>query len=168
MASAQITLTVTDMAVHIDRLAAEHDVAVTWRDSGGRADTDQRRIAIRPVRSEVTYAVALHELGHVLAEGGRGRFWMDLDAEVCAWDWALRNADTVGPRFRATVKRGLQSHYDWVLWKRDCAARSFQAYSAAILNGNGLPSLPPSDSSFWALERNGCLCPEAHEGICPQ
>jgi hypothetical protein len=167
MASARITLTVADMAVHIDQLAAEHDVAVTWRDSGSNAYTDQRRIAIRPVRSEVTYAVALHELGHILAEGGRGRFWMDLDAEVCAWEWALRNADTVGPRFRAAVRRGLQSHYDWMLCKRDCIPRtlSFQAYLAAR---NGLPSLPPSDSRFWPLLRKGCLCPEAHEGTCQQ
>jgi hypothetical protein len=154
------------LAAHIDRLAAEHDVAVTWRDSGGKAHTDQHRIAIRPVRSEVTYAVALHELGHILAEGGQGLFWMDLDAESCAWEWALRNADTVGPRFRVTVKRGLQSHYDWVLRKRDCTPRtlSFQAYLAAR---NSSPSLPPSDSRFWALKRNGCLCHEDHEGACP-
>lgn len=159
-------MTVAEMGMHVDRLAAEHDVAVMRRDSGGKADTDQRRIAIRPVRSEVTYAVALHELGHILAEGGRGRFWMDLDAEVCAWVWALRNAGIVGPRFRAAVKRGLESHYRWVLRERNCTPRtlSFQAYLAAR---KSVPSLPPSDDRFWTLKRNGCLCPEAHEGACP-
>jgi hypothetical protein len=158
-------MTVADMGAHIDRLVAEHDVAVTWRDSGGKAYPSERRIAIRPVRSEATYAVALHELGHILAEGGRGRFWMDLEAEVCAWEWALRNADTVGPRFRAAVKRGLESHYRWVLRKQDRAARTydFRSYLAAV---ESTPKLPPGDSRFWALKRNGCLCPEAHEGAC--
>jgi hypothetical protein len=154
-----------DMAARIDRLAAEHEVAVTWCDSASKAYTDQRHVAIRPVRSEVTYAVALHELGHILAEGGRGRFWMDLEAESCAWEWALRNAGTVGPRFRATVKRGLQSHYNWALRERNCTPRtlSFQTYLAAK---NSALSLPPSDNRFWPLLRNGCLCPEAHEEFC--
>lgn len=168
--SGRSAATVAYMATHIDRLTTEHVVAVTWRGSGGKAYPDQRRIAIRPVRSEVTYAVALHELGHILAEGGQGRSWMeangyDLDAEVCAWMWALGNASTVGPKFRGAVRRGLGSYYRWVLRKQDYAAQThdFRSYLAAVGNA---PKLPPGESRFWALKRNGCLCPVAHEGTC--
>ena len=38
-----------------------------------RASRSARRVAIRPVRSSVTYAIALHEIGHILATQGYGR-----------------------------------------------------------------------------------------------
>jgi hypothetical protein len=49
-----------------------------------------RQIAIAPVVGEVSYAVALHELGHVL--GRYQKSWVILTRERYAWHWARDHA----------------------------------------------------------------------------
>ena len=52
-------------ASHIASFTESHDIEIVSHSSGGRAYRRKKRIAIREVKSPVTYAIALHELGHV-------------------------------------------------------------------------------------------------------
>ncbi len=61
-------MSATEMAKHIEGLCAAHQIEVSSHSRGGRAYRRTRRVDIRPVRSAVTYAVALHEFGHILGE----------------------------------------------------------------------------------------------------
>lgn len=123
------------MAAHVDRLAARHNIRIGSHSRGGRASPLERQIDIRPVRSTVTYAIALHEIGHVV---GRGRSGPRLESEAAVWRWAIRNAlpGTVDHVFAAKVRESLASYRDW-------AVRRGQ--------GPGCPKLPAHDHTFWTL-----------------
>ena len=56
--------------------------AIRWR--GGRI-----AISIPPIRGQVSYFIALHEIGHLV---GRGRSAPRLEAEANAWVWALQHS----------------------------------------------------------------------------
>jgi len=69
------TPSIADMQRHIDELAARHEILLDTR----RVKRTERAYALRaaefpaadevqtpPIRSAVTYAVALHEIGHIL------------------------------------------------------------------------------------------------------
>lgn len=66
-----------------------------------------RLCVVAPIKDETQYAVALHELGHVLAPLGviddgelrdrAGRWRIKLDEETAAWDWAQHYALTWTP-----------------------------------------------------------------------
>ena len=84
------------MAQHITELTTAHDIQVNhlrssrnaWaiREADGGAD----EIIIPPVRSEITYVTALHEIGHIL-----GRYQNSPRVAVrerWAWHWAKANA----------------------------------------------------------------------------
>lgn len=78
-----------NLAAHIAQLAKLHAIEIAPRASyGGRAFKRTRRVCLRPIRSQVTYAVALHEIGHVAGRQPRTR----LDREAAAWIWARSNA----------------------------------------------------------------------------
>ena len=61
-----------DYAAHIARICKIEDIEVRSHSSGGRAWRKKRLIAIRPVKSAVTYAIALHEIGHILGPRQNG------------------------------------------------------------------------------------------------
>jgi CRISPR/Cas system-associated endonuclease Cas3-HD len=75
--------------MHIQRICKVEDIAIESHSRGGRAYRRQRRIKIRPIKSAITYAVALHEIGHILGPRQNGT---RLDKEVGAWEWAEANA----------------------------------------------------------------------------
>ena len=77
-------------AEHVNALLEMHGVSVEWKEGyfKGRAWRRERKIKIAPVRTAVTYAIALHELGHVLGRQSGLR----IDREVQAWEWAEANA----------------------------------------------------------------------------
>ena len=90
------------MAQHITDLTTAHDIQVThlrssrnaWaiREADGGAD----EIIIPPVRSEITYVMALHEIGHIL-----GRYQNSPRVAVrerWAWQWAHDNVLIWTPR----------------------------------------------------------------------
>jgi hypothetical protein len=116
-------VSVQEMAEHITRLAQVHGVTVTSHSTGGRAWRKTRRIAVRPVKSDKTYAIALHELGHVLGRTGPRR----LDKEVFAWDWAYQHALIWTDTMDAERARCLQSY---VVWAQRKQARTGKVYLA--------------------------------------
>lgn len=103
----------TEMADHIAALAAELGITVEGHTTGGRAYQGSRKVKIRPVRSEITYAVALHEIGHI-AIGNRSRAIGRLAEEAEAWEWARSNAlewtDRMSEKAEACVTSYVRSY----------------------------------------------------------
>ncbi len=110
--------------------------------SRGRAEVRRRNgrrtIAIRvpPVRGQVTYFVALHEIGHLV---GPGRSGTRLEKEAAAWRFALHMA-LVEPTdaCRRRIGRRLRSYVTW---------------AEARQHRRRPPVLPAPDSPFWPLLR---------------
>jgi len=80
-----------EMAEHVLRLCEEHSINIEWSATRKAwAAACFELIHIPPVRSSASYAIALHEIGHVL--GPHQRTSVVLTAERGAWRWARRNA----------------------------------------------------------------------------
>lgn len=105
-------------AQHVATLASEHRITITHdaADFGnkvldaylmatlcgvpfGYSDPKNRRICIRPVVDDVTYAVAMHEMGHILHPDGHLRnrgleftYALIQREERNAWLWAANHA----------------------------------------------------------------------------
>jgi hypothetical protein len=128
-----------DLDRHVDELCELHGV-VRLSGTRGRAEVHRRNgrrtIAIRipPVRGQVTYFVALHEIGHLV---GPGRSGTRLEKEAAAWRFALRQA-RVEPSdaCRRRIGRRLRSYVTWAELRQHRPRP---------------PVLPPSESSFWSL-----------------
>ena len=101
---------VQTMRDHINALAARHNVRMGNHSRGGNASRRGRFINIRPVKSAITYSVALHELGHVL---GPYQSQPRLYKEAGAWKWALENALVWTPPMQKTMIRSLTSYLKW-------------------------------------------------------
>jgi hypothetical protein len=74
-------------AQHVIDLADQHGVTVVIR-GGGIAYRRRREITIPPIKGQVTYLLALHELGHIAI---RPEPPLRLAQEAAAWRWALAN-----------------------------------------------------------------------------
>jgi hypothetical protein len=124
---------------HVDDLCRDHGIR-RLSGSRGRAEIhrrgDRRTIAIRipPVRGQVTYLVALHEIGHLV---GPGRSGPRLEKEAAAWRWALA-ASLVEPTdaCRRRIGRRLRSYVAWAELRQ---------------HRRRPPVLPPAGSPFWSL-----------------
>ena len=133
------TVPVAALDRHVDALCGAHGI-VRLNGSRGGAEVHRRgrkrtkAIRIPPVRGQVTYFVALHELGHLVGPGRSGR---RLEKEAAAWRWALA-ASLVEPTdaCRRRIGKRLRSYLTWAELRQD---RRFP------------PVLPPPGSSFWAL-----------------
>lgn len=128
---------------HIDELCAGH--AIRRGNGSGRAvfvrvrhrdGRVERRLEIRipPVRGQVSYFVALHEIGHLVGDGRSGR---RLEKEAAAWRFALREA-LVEPTdaTRRRLGRRLRSYVTWA--ERRTRRRT-------------PPHIPPVTDPFWEL-----------------
>jgi len=96
------------MAMHVMALCAYHGITVRRRRKG-LAVYETRTIYIRGVRSDVTYAEALHEIGHLLGA------WQDsgiIVAESGAWLWAMRNALEWTPAMDRAMARWLGTYVE--------------------------------------------------------
>lgn len=118
------------MSEHIDYICRRNQVRVGQHSRGGNASRRGRFINIRPIKSSVTYAVALHELGHVL---GPWQSKPRLYKEAGAWKWALENALCWTPVMQKTMVRALTSYLHW--------QERRQKYVR----------LPEADHDFWRL-----------------
>ena len=87
------------MRAHIERLVAAHrirfsthwvkrtDKAYSLREADGAAD----EVQTPPIRSALTYATALHEIGHIRGHCQTQQHRL-LTREFWAWEWARQNA----------------------------------------------------------------------------
>jgi hypothetical protein len=80
-----MSLTVQDMQQHIIGLCSKHEITYTWcrRPSQAWAAREIEEICIPPIKSPISYATALHEIGHIL-----GRYQQSSDSMVRErWAW---------------------------------------------------------------------------------
>ncbi|CAN5437131.1 hypothetical protein BH20ACT15_BH20ACT15_01200 [soil metagenome] len=125
------------MEAHIEQLCAEHGIELTGSSARGRAIRwrgGRLEISIPPIRGQVSYFIALHEIGHLV---GRGRSAPRLEAEANAWLWALERAavEPTDATLRSISKR-LDGYLQW--------ARNRQYRRVP-------PRIPPDDHPFWSM-----------------
>jgi hypothetical protein len=132
-------LSPSDLDRHVDDLCELHGI-VRLSGTRGRAEVHRRdgrrTVAIRipPVRGQVTYFVALHEIGHLI---GSGRSGTRLEREAAAWRFALMEA-RVEPTdaSRRRIGRRLRSYVTWAELRQ---------------HRRRPPVIPAQESLFWAL-----------------
>ncbi len=121
------------MKNHVLEVCKTNNIAIGSHSSGGRASRKSRCINIRPVKSSITYCVALHEIGHIL---GSKQSSYRLEAEAYAWQWAIDNAKTWTAPMNRKMKKCLMSYVSW--------AQSKQYRKNA-------PRIPDKDHVIWKL-----------------
>lgn len=97
------------LSTHIDLLCRQQDIQIIERKArGGWASKRSRAISIRPVKTERTYIIALHEIGHIIGPHRSGR---RLEQEAAAWDFVIGHS--IVPLSQASYRfmlRCLQSY----------------------------------------------------------
>ncbi len=125
------------MVGHVEELGAEHGIELTGASARGRAIRwrgGRLEISIPPIRGQVSYFIALHEIGHL---GGRGRSAPRLESEANAWLWALQNAafEPTEATLRSISKR-LNGYLAWA------QNRQYRRVP---------PRIPEDDHVFWRM-----------------
>jgi hypothetical protein len=125
------------MDSHVALLCAEHGIELTGSSARGRAIRwrgGRLEISIPEIRGQVSYFIALHEIGHLV---GRGRSAPRLEAEANAWLWALDHACVEPtPATRRSISKRLRGYLEW--------AQNRQHRRVP-------PRIPPRDHAFWSL-----------------
>lgn len=103
-------VTAKQMAIHVAVICAENNIEVVKHSRSGAAWRKSRRIAIRPVKTAISYAVALHEIGHILGPQQSGTRLMK---ECGAWLWAHDNAMTWTDAMEKAMQKRLRSYVAW-------------------------------------------------------
>lgn len=80
----------------------------------GRAWRKSRKVRIPEVKSAITYALALHELGHVIGRQSGRR----LDQDVQAWEWARRAALEWRKPMKRYAAKCIASYLKWCQRRR--------------------------------------------------
>lgn len=122
-----------ELSRHALGICKRNEIDVKAHSSGGRAWRRRRLVKFRPIKSDATYAIAMHEIGHVLGPQMRGR----LNREVMAWQWARACALRWSPSMSAVMQRSLGSYVVWAL-KRQHRER-------------GRPIVPDPTFVLWSL-----------------
>jgi hypothetical protein len=125
------------MEAHVAQLCREHGIELIGSSSRGRAIRwrgGRREIAIPPIKGQVSYFVALHEIGHLV---GRGRSAPRLESEANAWLWALDHA-IVEPT-PATCRSISNRLHGYLRWAENRQYRRVP------------PRIPPREHPFWSL-----------------
>jgi hypothetical protein len=125
------------MEAHVEQLCRENGIQLAGASSRGRAIRwrgGKLEISIPPIRGQVSYFIALHEIGHLV---GRGRSAPRLESEANAWIFALENSVVKPtPATLRSISRRLRGYLAW--------ARNRQYRRVP-------PRIPPRDHPFWSL-----------------
>jgi hypothetical protein len=109
-----LSVDVEDMRRHVGDLAQRHEILLDTRRIKRTADAYALReadgasdeVQMPPIRSELTYATALHEIGHILGRHQSSR--LQMVRERWAWEWARRNALVWTPRMERSAVEALR------------------------------------------------------------
>ena len=87
-----MTIRIEEMGEHVMKTMRADDILFTWcrRPTEAWAGHELNEVCIAPIRSTISYSVALHEIGHI-----KGRYQLSRDSlvrERWAWVWAQANA----------------------------------------------------------------------------
>ena len=80
--------TIADLKRHFLKLCADEEANVQWCDDPSKALalSGELEFVLTPrITSEIAYAVAMHELGHIKSRSKSGD---QIERERAAWDWA--------------------------------------------------------------------------------
>ena len=105
---------IAEFTAHIESLCAANNITIEWGGTG-RAWKKSRKIRTPEIKSEITYAIALHEIGHIL---GKMQDGYRLEKEVGAWLWAKDNAIIWNKPMIKTLKHRLTSYLKWCKRRR--------------------------------------------------
>ena len=119
-------------AAHIDSLLAEHGIEAEWRDrTAPRSWRRTRRVRLERVVGASSYAIALHEIGHIVGPQSGAR----LNQEAQAWRWAEANS------------------LEWTEGMARLAARIIDTYLAWCQRKKGA-WVPPANHDSRKISRN--------------
>jgi hypothetical protein len=98
-------MTSEEMRERVMELCLDREITVTWckRISRSYALNEWEEICITPVKSTISYAIALHEVGHILGRHQRSSYV--LVRERWAWNWARQNARKWTPAMEAHAQK---------------------------------------------------------------
>ena len=125
------------MDSHIAQLCHDHGIELSGSSARGRAIRwrgGRLQISIPEIRGQVSYFIALHEIGHLV---GRGRSAPRLEAEANAWLWALEH--TAFEPTQATLRSISKRLLGYLEWANNRQHRRVP------------PRIPPPDHAFWSL-----------------
>jgi hypothetical protein len=127
--------TTKDYAKHITELLIEHDITmmIISNSEDSCAFIQNRKIHCSEITSDITYCIALHEIGHIVGNR-RGR--SALYAELGAWEWAIETAIEWTYYMNLVMRICLWSHVDGV---------------RATVNLKTNPIMPHTGHKFWKL-----------------
>jgi hypothetical protein len=125
------------MEAHVEDLCRQNGIELVGSSSRGRAIRwrgGRLEISIPPIRGQVSYFIALHEIGHLI---GPGRSKPRLESEANAWLFALEHCVVEPtPATKRSISRRLRGYLEW--------ARNRQHRQVP-------PRIPPREHPFWAL-----------------
>ena len=112
----QTMTTIADLERHFLSLCADEEAAIQWCDRPSKAlavsDGEFELICAPRIKSAISYAVAMHELGQIKGRYQRSRH--QIVRERWAWEWAKRNAMVWTPR----MERYAIASMHWYLRRR--------------------------------------------------
>src|SRR5262245_4961200 len=101
---------------HLQELAAAFDVVLVEHADAAPEDAfaaiTRRVVVVAPVTEETGYAVALHEIGHLVSPLGAlgGNHGLNLAAEHAAWEWAQHHALDWSPAMQQVMEWSLSTY----------------------------------------------------------
>jgi hypothetical protein len=101
------SVSIEDLRQHVRAICERRDISV-YRCKRGRqamALSEAEEITIPPIRSVLSYATAMHEIGHILGRHQTSRRVMV--RERWAWNWARANALVWTPAMERQARNGL-------------------------------------------------------------
>lgn len=149
---------VAELERHVHVLAergnVELVVSATRRARAFRASPSRgrrARVVVPPIRGQISYLVALHELGHVLSRGNASL--RQLEREADAWRFALRHA-LVEPT--PATARSVLRRLDSYLRRAQARARRGDRIRALI---------PGPESDYWQLRAELAVQADGEHGL---
>jgi hypothetical protein len=125
------------MEGHVEDLCRQYGIQLAGSSARGRAIRwrgGKLEISIPPIKGQVSYFIALHEIGHLV---GKGRSAPRLEAEANAWIFALDNSVVEPtPATLRSISRRLSGYLEW--------ARNRQYRRVP-------PRIPSREHEFWRL-----------------
>jgi hypothetical protein len=106
---AKPTPSVEEMRQHIEELVARYEIHCRWdarRPADAYAIQDGPEIYIAPIRGQLSYAAALHEIGHIICRYQQSHH-SSLVRERWSWQWARENALVWTPAMERYSQRAL-------------------------------------------------------------
>lgn len=120
------TTTARTLHNHIVTTARTHNVVIEWCATycaecyfiGPHANSERRHVHVPPVTDFRAYAISLHELGHLVADGGLPTLnahgytsgSAKRRAEAVAWKWAMEHAVCWTAEMTTVRDKGLESY----------------------------------------------------------